>query len=60
MWEYCTLLKIDMEETLGQLDEGEKMRLDDFKMLMGFYLQHKTLKASLDGYYHGVIQIFCE
>ena len=31
MCEYCTLSKIDMDESPGILDEGDNMRLNDFK-----------------------------
>ena len=48
MWEYCTPSKLDMDETPAQLDEGDKMRLDDCNTSMGFYLQFKTLKTSQD------------
>ena len=48
MWEYCSLSKLDLDETPGMLDEGNKMRIEDFKMLMDFYLRHKTLKVSDD------------
>ena len=46
MWEYCTLSKFDMDENPGILDEGDKMRMEDSKMLMDFYLRNKTLKVS--------------
>ena len=32
MWEYCSLSKLDLDETPGMLDEGDKMRIEDFKM----------------------------
>ena len=46
LWEYCTLSKFDLDENPGILDEGDKMRLADYKELMGFYLQHETMKTS--------------
>ena len=48
MWEYCVLAKIDLDENPGILDDGDRMRLEDFKMLMDFYLKYNTLKASDD------------
>ena len=48
MWEYFTLANFDWEESPGSLDDGDRMRLDDFKELMDFYLQHKTLKVRQD------------
>ena len=46
MWEYCTLSKLDLDENPGILDDGDKMRIEDYKMLMDFYLKNKTLKVS--------------
>ena len=46
LWEYCTLSKFDLDENPGILDEGDKMRLADYKELMDFYLKHKTMKTS--------------
>ena len=48
VWEYCVLAKIDLDENPGILDDGDRMRLEDFKTLMDFYLRHNTLKASDD------------
>ena len=45
MWEYCTLSKIDLEISPGLLDEGDKMRIEDFNSLMEFFLAHSTLKV---------------
>ena len=39
VWEYCVLAKIDLDENPGILDDGDRMRLEDFKMLMDFYLK---------------------
>ena len=48
MWEYCCLSKLDLDENPGILDDGDRMRIEDFKMLMDFYLKNKTLKVSDD------------
>ena len=48
MWEYCCLSKLDLDENPGMLDDGDKMRMEDFKMLFDFYLRHNTLKVSDD------------
>ena len=48
MWEYCVLAKFDLDENPGILDDGDKMRMEDFKTLLDFYLRHSTLKASDD------------
>ena len=48
VWEYCVLAKIDLDENPGILDDGDRMRLEDFKNLMDFYLKYNTLKASDD------------
>ena len=48
MWEYCCLPKLDLDENPGMLDDGDKMRMEDFKMLFDFYLRHNTLKVSDD------------
>ena len=45
MREYCTLSKIDLEISPGLLDEGDKMRIEDFNSLMEFVLTHSTLKV---------------
>ena len=45
MWEYCTLSKLDLDENPVILDDGDKMRIEDYKDLMDFYLKHKTLKV---------------
>ena len=31
MWEYCTLSKLDLDENPGILDDGDKMRIEDYK-----------------------------
>ena len=31
LWEYCTLSKLDLDENPGILDEGDKMRIADYK-----------------------------
>ena len=46
LWEYCTLSKLDLDENPGILDEGDKMRIADYKGQMDFYLRNKTLKVS--------------
>ena len=46
MWEYCTLSKLDLDENPGMLDDGDRMQIEDYKMLMDFYLRNKTLKVS--------------
>ena len=43
---YCTLSKLDLEENPGILDDSDKIRFEDYKMLMNFYLKNKTLKVS--------------
>ena len=45
MWEYCTLSKFDLDENPGILDDGDKMRIEDYQQLMDFYLKYKTLKV---------------
>ena len=40
--------KFDLDENPGILDDGDKMRMEDFKTLLEFYLRHSTLKASDD------------
>ena len=40
--------KIDLDESPGILDEGDNVRLNDFKELISYYHQHKTLKVSND------------
>ena len=47
MREYCCLSKLDLDENPGMLDDGDKMRMEDFKMLFDFYLRHNTLKVSV-------------
>ena len=44
MWEYCCLSKLDLDENPGILDDGDRMSIEDFKMLMDFYLKIKLLK----------------
>ena len=39
MWEYCVLAKIDLDENPGILDDGDRMRLEDFKTLLGFLFE---------------------
>ena len=46
MWEYCTLSKLDLDENPGILDEGDKMRIKNYREQIDFYLKHKTLKVS--------------
>jgi len=46
MWEYCCLFKFDLDENPGMLDDGARMRMEDFKTLFDFYLRHNTLKVS--------------
>ena len=48
IWEYCFLSKIDLDENPGILNEGDRMRIEDFKVLNDFYLKNKTLKARDD------------
>ena len=48
MWEYCCLSKLDLDENPGILDEGDRMRIEDFKTLNDFYLKNKTLKVRDD------------
>ena len=48
MWEYCCLSKFDLDENPGMLDDGDRMRMEDFKTLLDFYLRHNTLKVSDD------------
>ena len=48
MWEYCVHAKFDLDENPGILDDGDKMRMEDFKTLLEFYLRHSTLKVSDD------------
>ena len=48
MWEYCCLSKFDLDENPGMLDDGDRMRMEDFKTLFDFYLRHNTLKVSDD------------
>ena len=48
IWEYCCLSKMDLEENPGILDDGDRMRLEDFKALNDFYLRNKTLKVRDD------------
>ena len=42
----CVISKIGMDESPCIIDDRDKMCLEDFAMLMGFYSQHKTLKVS--------------
>ena len=48
MWEYCCLSKFDLDENPGILDDGDRMRMEDFKTLLDFYLRHNTFKVSDD------------
>ena len=48
MWAYCCLSKLDLDENPGILDEGDRMRIEDFKTLNDFYLKNKTLKVRDD------------
>ena len=36
MWEYCTLFELDLDENSGMLDDGDRMRIEDYKTLMDF------------------------
>ena len=38
MWEYCSVSKADIELSPGILDDGDLMRLEDFNLLMDFYI----------------------
>jgi len=55
IWEYCCLSKIDLDENPGILDEGDRMRIEDFKVLNDFYLKNKTLKVRDDD---TIVEIF--
>ena len=45
MWEYCTLSKIDLDENPSILDESDRMRIEDFNILMDFYQKTSTLRV---------------
>ena len=52
MWEYSTLSKIDLEISPGLLDEGDKMRIEDFNSLM-------EIKMKLAPHIEKSIRMFC-
>ena len=47
MWEYCTLFKLDLDENPGMLEDGDRMRIEDYKTLMDFYFRNKLLIIKL-------------
>ena len=48
MWEYCVLLKMDMEEAGEEMDEVDSMRIEDFNRLEAFFSANSTFPIAED------------